>query len=702
MGSLAVPSLNRADTTTRPPELSDQEYVRAVLKQPPGRTEDDIEKELLEEAQTLGIDTSAPATTRPCTPLQDPTITGTDSAVAIPSPRHVRTGSSASNGSDTDRAVQYSSTFPSAMTETSPSNMITRKRSKSLSFSQYEKYLSQVDPNLSQPKFLPQTSTRPRAETTTGIFGESTRRSVKGIRKGISEKLKWRRRSIHHANPPMSCICCREDFTGPEHRTALQTLPCGHTYCQDCLTVMINQSTTEESKMPPRCCTQPIPGSIIKSIFDRDEQQAFLKAVLQYSTPWESRIFCPNTCCGEFIPPLSKVDPKHPFEAECRTCKTRVCVTCKRPAHRIGQDCPDDWELDAVLKMGEKSGWRRCYKCRTLVELTQGCTHMTCRCKAQFCYICGAVWDPIVGCPNYCNGEEELERRRMEEEAREAELEAEKQAQEEAAALEEVDRIEAEKRTRESVFFQNLAERQRLQMEEFRKFEQKMKWIMWTRHSQKRLTIIEKYKDQLEKMKDRHAKTEQHLEDRQIEAEIELRYTLEQSEKSVRIQLKYMEAYCNGLGRFTDHDLPEREVTQKHLEQLGQQYHIRDGMERRHQSQINVLREKQAKRMEELMERHQAELSTLTNRRTEEVEDLGVEFANEEEALVRVFDQRKARMRRRWVLEIEVLRRTREMVEGVGYGNLPLPEWPSDGESEDSLPSVREEDAHSERTERAG
>ncbi len=46
--------------------------------------------------------------------------------------------------------------------------------------------------------------------------------------------------------------------------------------------------------------------------------------------------------------------------------------------------------------------------------------------------------------------------------------------------------------------------------------------------------------------------------------------------------------------------MPSREVTKKHLEQLGQQYHLRDGMERRHESQINVLREKQAKRMEEL------------------------------------------------------------------------------------------------------
>jgi len=470
---------------------------------------------------------------------------------------------------------------------------------------------------------------------------------------------------------------------------------------------MISQSTTDESKMPPRCCIQPIPGAIIKTVLTRDEQQVFLKAVLQYSTPWEMRLFCPNhATCGEFIPPRSRVDPKHPFEATCKNCKSRVCIMCKRNAHRLGQDCPEDWELEAVLKIGENSGWRRCYKCRTLVELTQGCTHMTCRCKAQFCYICGAVWDPAVGCPNFCNGEEELERRRMEEEARLAELEAEKQAREEAAAAEEKAKQQADQRTKESAEFKSLREKQEEEMARFRAFKRKTKWNLWTRQSERKQALVDRYSELMEKMKERHTKTEQHLEDRQIEAEIELRSALEQSERSVRIQLKYMEAYCRGLGSTGKMDkdgdsngMPSREVTQKHLEQLGQQYRVRDGMERRHQAQINVLREKQSKKMEELMERHEKEMDMLADKQAEEVEDLAIEFANEEEAMVHVFSERRSRLIRRWEVKTEILRVEMEKKTGERYGKMPLPEWPSaeeEEEEEDNWPDPKEEDEREE------
>ncbi|KAJ2901907.1 IBR domain-containing protein [Zalerion maritima] len=674
-----------------PPEIDDLTYWAEVLHLEGDSTEGDIDHQLQDRAQSLGISLN-----RCESPEQNPLNSGALSSFTISTPaQHARTNSSTSNNSASTALTTHSSmaistpaTVPStANTITTPP--LTKKRSKSLSFSQYEKYLAELDPNINQPK-----NQAPRPNTGDSSHGIFNPKSYKSFKHGIKTKVGWKKRASHGAELTMlavpipspvrrlltphksTCICCREDFQ-IDKTHQLRILPCGHTYCASCLHIIITQATVDESKMPPRCCTQPLPSSIVKAILTKEEQQAFLKAVMQFNTPWESRIFCTNPTCGEFIPPRKHVDPKHPFEVMCRQCKRRVCVMCKRNAHPIGQDCPDDWELETVLKMGEKSGWRRCYKCRNLVELSIGCTHMTCRCKAQFCYICGAIWDPVVGCPNFCNGEEELERRQREEEARVAKAEAEKAAREAAAAAEEAARAEAEKRTQDCVHFKIILKNQQKEMDRFITYEKTIRWKLWLRHADQKKELGHKYDDLTEKMKERHAKTAAHLEDRQVAAEMELRNSLDHQEKSVRIRLRHMEAYCDGEGTSPDIQLPPRIVTERDRRELGQQYRIRDGIERLHQAKINVMRDRQAKRMEELLERQEIELEMLAEKHEKEVEDLATQFAHEEDAIVQCLDERKGRMCYRWRLGIEILRAEIEDETGLMYATPPIHEWPT-------------------------
>jgi hypothetical protein len=415
-----------------------------------------------------------------------------------------------------------------------------------------------------------------------------------------------------------------------------------------------------------------------------------MKAVLQFSTPWEARIFCPNTACGEFIPKRGKIDPKHPFEVVCKKCRTRACSICKRPAHAIGQDCPADWELDAVLRMGEKSGWRRCYKCRNLVELTQGYSHITCRCKAKFCHICGAVWDATVGCPNYCNGEEELERRRLDEEAQVAREEAEKVLKQEEEKAEAAEKIAAEKRTEESEQLNELCARQINERDRFCSFERKMKWVMWTRHGQTKIEFLDRYCHLQEKMKERHLKTANHLEDRQVGAEMELRATLKQSERSVAIRLRHMEAYCDGLGISPNGTNPARVITERDLRQLGEQYNTRDDIERLHQSKINVMRDKQAKQMEQLQARQEEELEKLSTKQRNELEALEESFGIDEDDFMKLFSERKRRMTQRWLTTAEIERKKLESEKGLRYAPVMIVEWPALPPKQEGLEAVAE------------
>ncbi|KAL9062676.1 MAG: hypothetical protein Q9157_008719 [Trypethelium eluteriae] len=50
------------------------------------------------------------------------------------------------------------------------------------------------------------------------------------------------------------------------------------------------------------------------------------------------------------------------------------------------------------IAVAKEAGWQRCYNCRAMVELREGCNHMTCRCTAEFCMICAARWK-TCDCP---------------------------------------------------------------------------------------------------------------------------------------------------------------------------------------------------------------------------------------------------------------------------------------------------------------
>lgn len=356
----------------------------------------------------------------------------------------------------------------------------------------------------------------------------------------------------------------------------------------------------------------------------------------------------------------------------------------------MGQDCPADRDLEVVLEMGEKNGWRRCYNCRTLIELTEGCSHITCRCKAEFCYICEAAYDPVIGCPNYCDDEEELERRRVEEAARVATEAAEKAAEEAATAAAAASALEAIKRSENSEELSALRARQINERDRFNLFQRKMKWLMWTRHGQMKVDLLDRYGDLMTKMKERHAKTAAHLEDRQVAAEMELRVSLRQSERSVHIRLRHMEAYCEGVGRAPSGQNPARVVTERDRRELSQQYNLKNDLERLHQSRINVMREKQGRQMEQLLARQEEELGKLLTKRADELYAQEEAFGIEEENFMQLFELRKERLRKRWTLVEEVTRKKMEARDGLRYAKLAEVEWPDGEKKEEALEVVNE------------
>lgn len=121
-------------------------------------------------------------------------------------------------------------------------------------------------------------------------------------------------------------------------------------------------------------------------------------------------IFCPNKKCSARL--VLNEDGQQ--QAECPSCHKLLCGGCKSMWHdgytceqfqvRLLNRCrislipqalpaderePEDFQL---LELAKNEGWRRCPACHVMVELAQGCYHLTCRCRAEWCMLCGGGW----------------------------------------------------------------------------------------------------------------------------------------------------------------------------------------------------------------------------------------------------------------------------------------------------------------------
>ena len=63
-------------------------------------------------------------------------------------------------------------------------------------------------------------------------------------------------------------------------------------------------------------------------------------------------------------------------------------MTCKE--YKVSSTMSEDDQKFLEFARGKK--FKQCPECKFWVEKNDGCDHMTCKCKFQFCYKCGGVY----------------------------------------------------------------------------------------------------------------------------------------------------------------------------------------------------------------------------------------------------------------------------------------------------------------------
>ncbi|KAF7317254.1 RBR-type E3 ubiquitin transferase [Mycena chlorophos] len=188
------------------------------------------------------------------------------------------------------------------------------------------------------------------------------------------------------------CIICHEQF----HSRLPFSAPCGHFYCPECLGNLARACIGDESLYPLKCCRQPMPMDGVFAQLGMRLALEFRRKVAEFGTPANDRIYCPTPTCSAFLG--SSANQPSPT-IHCRACTTDVCVACKERVHP-GQRCGENAALEQVKALARAEGWQTCPGCNRIIELHQGCFHMTCHCGVQFCYVCAVPWKRCE-CPQW-------------------------------------------------------------------------------------------------------------------------------------------------------------------------------------------------------------------------------------------------------------------------------------------------------------
>ena len=186
----------------------------------------------------------------------------------------------------------------------------------------------------------------------------------------------------------VDCAACFSQCTGTR-----VTLQCEHVYDSDCVVKLVEASLTDPVLFPVKCCGQEIPLDLI-----RDHVSATLFARIVIKVDELANVLalnCANPRCGANLGTRS--DQRQSLV--CDACGTTTCSECAS-THAADLTCTQSVDGQALAELAKLHGWQRCPDCRRMIELNEGCFHITCFCSKQFCYLCAATWKTCA-CPQF-------------------------------------------------------------------------------------------------------------------------------------------------------------------------------------------------------------------------------------------------------------------------------------------------------------
>ncbi|KAL8497330.1 hypothetical protein ACS0TY_020861 [Phlomoides rotata] len=157
-------------------------------------------------------------------------------------------------------------------------------------------------------------------------------------------------------------------------------------------------STDEEAKItcPVIDCAAVLETDTLRAVLPADVVSMWDDILCESLISPRMKFYCPYKDCSGLLVRENEVIR----ESECPFCHRLFCAECSLPWHS-GVGCEErerleeERERECDLKLhdlAKKSKWKRCPNCKFYVDKKDGCLHVTCRCRFEFCYSCGKAW----------------------------------------------------------------------------------------------------------------------------------------------------------------------------------------------------------------------------------------------------------------------------------------------------------------------
>jgi len=192
-----------------------------------------------------------------------------------------------------------------------------------------------------------------------------------------------------------SCTICLED-TDVTKIHAVKG--CGHRFCFSCMKEHVKVKLLHG--MLPACpqdgCTKKLTVEGSKIFLSPQLLEIMVQRVREGQIPPSQKIYCPYPKCSalmslsEVIHPMQESSSKYTVAdiatlRKCVKCRGSFCISCKVPWHdrmtcnqykmRYPHARPDDARIQNLAR---RCSWRQCVRCKHMIELAEGCYHMTC------------------------------------------------------------------------------------------------------------------------------------------------------------------------------------------------------------------------------------------------------------------------------------------------------------------------------------